>query len=146
MILIPLTLSVLFCHRQSEICRAERKVCLFGLVSSFFLVGGCLFVFFLPCFCASLSCLSLLGGFVFVVVAAFIFIFFLSFSSCVVSFISRAILARFAARFHFCITPPSHPQHSPSKHTPHSPRRQTYSHSHVSLNWHTHTHTPAFTL
>lgn len=41
LILIPLTLSLLFCRLQAEICRAERKVCLFCFVSPFFFLLLC---------------------------------------------------------------------------------------------------------
>lgn len=73
-ILIPLTVSVLFCHLQSERRRAERKVCLFAFVS--FFVPACLACHFsgaLCCCCCRGCCI------------------FYFFPSGVVCFISRAI-------------------------------------------------------
>lgn len=54
--MIPLTLSALFCHLQSEICRAERKVCLFGFVSvSLFFLFFCIFAFVPACLACHFS-------------------------------------------------------------------------------------------
>lgn len=108
LILIPLTLSALFCHLQSEICRAERKVCLFGFV-----------LFFRFCFSASLPCLSLFWGFVLLLLFCFVFFFWCSL------FHLTSDLARFGAQFRSCVT--VHPPPTP-------PHRKTYSHSHISPN------------
>lgn len=64
LILSPLTRSV-FCHLQSERCRAERKVCLFAFVSfSPFLL------------CQPVLLVTFLGLCAVVVVAAAVFYFF----------------------------------------------------------------------
>lgn len=102
LILIPLTLSVLFCHLQSEICRAERKVCLFCFVSVF-------------CFCASLPCSTLFWG---LVLSCFLSFFFFP---GVVCFISQAIWlvseSNFAPVSPCTPPPPSSHRHTHILHT-----------------------------
>lgn len=96
LILIPLTLSALFCHLQSEICRAERKVCLFGFVCFFVFasVPACLACHFSGALCCCCC-------------------FVLFFSSGVVCFISQAIWL--VSEPNFAPVSPCIPPHPPSQ-------------------------------
>lgn len=82
LILIPLTLSVLFCHLLSKICRAGRKKKCVCFV---------LFLFF--CFPASVPCSTLFPGLVLLCffICFYLFIFYSFFFPGVVCFISHAI-------------------------------------------------------
>ena len=99
LILIPLTLSVLFCRLQAEICRAERKVCLFCFVSLFFFA---FFFFLLLCQPALLD--TFLGPCVVLFcLVAFFFFFFFFFCWCSL-FHLTSDLARFRVQFRSCFT------------------------------------------